>query len=174
MKLDAFDWVAPMAQPHNDACTIVLARLRADLQFPGKPLFGDDQRVVTSGRHGTWNVSKNRLAVMFNLADLAMHDLFGTDDIAAKGRPDCLMPKADTKNRDLPHKVFDQINADSGFLRRTRSGRDQDMIGLSLFDFFRSDLVIAAHLDLLPQFAQVLHQVVSERIVVVEDVDHAT
>src|SRR5436305_7727389 len=110
---------------------------------------------------------------MFKLADLAMHDLFGTDNIAAKGRPDCLMPKADPKNRDLPRKVFDQINADSSLLWSAWAGRDQDMIGLSLFDFFRSDLVIAAHLDLLPQFAQVLHQVVSERIVVVEDEDHA-
>ena len=36
------------------------------------------------------------------------------------------------------------------------------------------DLVVAAHHDLFAQFAQVLHQVVGERVVVVENEDHGS
>jgi len=102
-----------------------------------------------------------------------VHDLSCPDDIAAKGRPDCLVPKADAQKRDLPRKMLDQIDADSRFLWSAGAGRDQDVIRFSLFNLFRSDLVVAANLDLAPQFANVLHQVVSERIVIVEDKDHA-
>ena len=42
-------------------------------------------------------------------------------------------------------------------------------LGPHLFDFLRRDLVVAAHLHLLSQFSQILHQVVSKGIVVVED-----
>jgi len=161
-----------MAQPHDDAPAVSFVRLRADLQLLRQPFFGDDQRVVASGGHGTWDILKNRLAVMLNLADLAMHDLSRPDDIAAKRRPDCLVPEADAKKRDLPRKMFDQIDADPSFLRRAGAGRDQDMIGLPLFNFFRSDLIVAAHLNLLPQFPDVLYEVVGEGIVIVEDKDH--
>ena len=40
------------------------------------------------------------------------------------------------------------------------------------FDFFQRDLVVAANLHLRAQFSQQLHQVVSKRIVVVENKDH--
>ncbi len=40
------------------------------------------------------------------------------------------------------------------------------------FNLFHRQLVVAAHHDLRAQFAQVLDQVVGERIVVVEDKDH--
>src|SRR5690242_5184906 len=98
-----------------------------------------------------WDILKNQLAVMLNLADLAVHHLSRPDDIAAKGRPDCLMPKADAKKRNLPRNMSDQLNADSGLLWRARARRNQDVIGLPLLNFFRSDLVVAAHLNLLPQ-----------------------
>jgi hypothetical protein len=47
------------------------------------------------------------------------------------------------------------------------------MPGIQPLDLFAAYLVIAPHLDLLPQFAQILNQVVGEGIVIVEDEDHA-
>ena len=47
-------------------------------------------------------------------------------------------------------------------------GEMTDGIGAHGIDFFHGDLIVAAHLDFRAQFADVLDQVVSERIVVVE------
>ena len=68
--------------------------------------------------------------------------------------------------------MADQFDADAGFLRSAGSGRNHDALGMHRLDLSDGHLVVAAHLDLGAQFAQVLDQVVSERIVVVEDEDH--
>ena len=44
--------------------------------------------------------------------------------------------------------------------------------GGKLLDFLDRRLVVAAHYDFIPHLPDVLHQVVSERIVVVQDKDH--
>ena len=44
--------------------------------------------------------------------------------------------------------------------------------GLRCFDFLEGDLVVAADLELLPHLAEILRQVVGERIVVVEQQNH--
>src|ERR1019366_9766611 len=48
-----------------------------------------------------------------------------------------------------------------------------DLLRLHRLDFSNRHFVVAANLHLGTQFAQVLDQVVSERIVVVEDEDHS-
>ena len=66
----------------------------------------------------------------------------------------------------------DQRNGDSGFLRRARAGREHDPFRTHGLHLGGRDLVIAPHFDLRPQFAQILHQVVGERIVIVENENH--
>jgi hypothetical protein len=39
-------------------------------------------------------------------------------------------------------------------------------------DVGNRDLIVAAHFDLSPEFPEILNQVVSERIVIVENEDH--
>ena len=65
--------------------------------------------------------------------------------------------------------MADQVDADSGFMRSARPGRDHDFLGAHRFDFVDCDLIVAANFDLSPQLSQVLDQVVGERIVIVED-----
>jgi hypothetical protein len=68
--------------------------------------------------------------------------------------------------------MADQFDADAGFLRGAGSGRKHDAFGVHRLDLSYGDFVVAANLYLGAQFAKVLDEVVSERIVVIEDEDH--
>jgi hypothetical protein len=68
--------------------------------------------------------------------------------------------------------VADQFDADAGYLRSAGSGRNYDALGVHRVDLSDSHFVVAANLDLGAQFAKILDEVVSERIVVIEDEDH--
>src|SRR3954463_13688215 len=128
--------------------------------------------MVTRGRHRFWHVLEQGFAVMFNKAGFTVHQLSSTDNVAAKSRAKRLMSQAHAQHRTLAGKMFDQVNADPSLLRRAGSWRNQDMAGLHFFNFLRRNLIVAAHLYLLAQLAQVLDQVVSEGIVIIEDENH--
>jgi hypothetical protein len=68
--------------------------------------------------------------------------------------------------------MADQFDADAGFPRSAGSGRNDDTFGMHRLDLFDGHFVVAANLNLGAQFAQVLDEVVSKGIVVVEDEDH--
>src|ERR1051326_3524428 len=109
---------------------------------------------------------------MADLADFPVHDVPCPHHIAAERRANRLMPETYAEHRTLTQEVPDQINADARLLRRTRSGRHKSVAGPHGFDPLRGNLIIAAHLDLFPQLAQILDQVVGEGIVIVENEDH--
>jgi hypothetical protein len=44
------------------------------------------------------------------------------------------MSEADSQQRNASGKVLDEIDADAGFLWRARTGRDDDTLGLKLFN----------------------------------------
>lgn len=69
----------------------------------------DDQAVVS--RCGEWVIQarEDRLAVMMNLAGLAVHQSVGADDLGAESLAYTLMAEADAKDRDLTVKVTDEI-----------------------------------------------------------------
>jgi len=69
--------------------------------------------------------------------------------------------------------VFDQLDADAGILRGTGSGLDQDALGTQSLNLGGSQLVVAPNHHLGSKLSHVLHQVVSKRIVVIEDEDHS-
>src|SRR5208337_4953175 len=68
--------------------------------------------------------------------------------------------------------MADQFDADAGFLGSAWSRRNDDALGVHRLDLADRHFVVAANLDLGAQFAEVLDEVVSERIVVIEDEDH--
>src|SRR6185312_11224327 len=128
--------------------------------------------MIAGGRHGLRHVFEQRLTVVLDTACFAVHQLMRTNNVSAKCSPNRLMAQAHAQYRQLAGKVPDQGNADARLLRRTRTRRNKNVIGLQGLDFRRSNLVIAAYLYFLAQFAQILHQVVGKGIVVVEDEDH--
>src|SRR5664280_2649227 len=109
---------------------------------------------------------------MFDGAGLAMHEVGGTNDFAAKGCANRLMAEAHAEQGHASCEMADQFDADSGVLRGAWPGGDHDAIGMKVVDAADSDLVITAHHYLLTQFAEVLHQVVGEGVVIVENEKH--
>ncbi len=64
-----------------------------------------------------------------------------------------------------------RIDDDAGVGRVARTGRNDDPVGGHLGDPFERDLVVAVNDQIRAQLAQVLDEVVGERIVVVDDED---
>src|ERR1700691_2937009 len=68
--------------------------------------------------------------------------------------------------------MLDQRNADARLLRGTRSGGKDNALRLEVINLFYGYLVVAADDHLSTQLTHVLHQVVGERVVVVENEYH--
>src|SRR5271165_2904354 len=97
----------------------------------------------------------------------------GADDLASKGFADRLMSQADAENGNSAREMADQVDADARLMGSAGAGGDDDPFRVHLFDLVHRNLIVAADLNLGAHFAYVLDQVVSERIVIVEDENHA-
>src|SRR5258708_22649884 len=117
-------------------------------------------------------VAENGFAVVLNLADVAGHLFLRAYYFSAEGRANRLVSETNTQDRLLAGKVPDQINADARLMRRAWPRRNYDVVRPQRFDFLRCHLVVAPDFHLLSELAQILDQVVGERIVLVEDEDH--
>src|SRR5262249_37707441 len=79
--------------------------------------------------------------------------------------------EADAEDRQPACEFADRLDRDTGFGRRARPRRDHepsDAAGHALAQFVDRDFVVAKHLDIGAEFAEVLHQVVGEAVVVVD------
>src|ERR1700754_681939 len=104
---------------------------------------------------------------------LAMHQLRRTNHTPAKRLPDRLMTQTNTKQRHLSRKARDHFQRNPRRVRRTWSRRDHDPLGTQLgFDVLHRDAIVSMHFHCLTQLAEILHEVVSERIVVVDNQQH--
>src|SRR5512141_585346 len=133
MELHTLDRKTPMAHTHNDARAIPFASTSADGKVGRQIFFSHDQRVVTGGGHGRRDTAEDRLPVMLNTAGLAMHQVPGPHDSAAKGCPNGLMSKTNTEQRDLACEMTYEVDADAGFLRSAGTWRDHDVIWMQAF-----------------------------------------
>src|SRR5262249_22531286 len=115
---------------------------------------------------------ENRLAVMLNLAGLAVHQMAGTHNLAAERGADGLMSQADAKQRDFSGEVTNQSDADPGLVWSARTRGDYDSFRGEFCNLAYSCLVIAGDDYLRTQLSQILHQVVGKRIVVIQDKNH--
>src|SRR5579864_7210393 len=174
MELDAFNVMAAVAQAHDGASAVFFGGPGADFQLGGQIFFFHDKRMIAGGRHRHRQTLKDGFVVVHDRAGLAVHDMTGTNDIAAEGFADRLVTEADAEHWDFSREVADQVDADARLMRRAWAGRDDDALGTHALNFVHGNLVVAAHLDLCAQFAEVLDQVVGEGIVVVEYEDQAT
>jgi hypothetical protein len=172
MELDAFDEMLAMAQAHDGAGAIFFGGPGADFEICGEIFFFDNQRVVARSGHGHGQALEDGSVVVHDGAGFAVHEMRGANYVSAEGFADGLMSEADTEYGNLSAEVADERDADAGFVRRAGPGRDHDSFRLQGFDFLHRDLIVAAHFDGGTQFSDVLDQVVSEGIVVVEYEDH--
>ncbi len=169
-----------MAQAHDDVA-LRFTGASGDLKIGGQAFFAHDEGVVASAGGGGGDTGEEGSAVVLDLAGLAVHELWRTDYLAPEGCADGLVPETDAKDRHGADagmrgreigEVEDEGDGDAGLLRGAGPGRDEDAIGTEGFHLGRGELVVAVDKDLLPEFPEVLDEVVGEGVVVIEDEDH--
>ena len=102
-----------------------------------------------------------------------MHQPVSAHDPSAERLTQRLVAKAHPQNGQAIVEMTDERNTDAGIGRHARAGRNHNSVGLEPLDLRNGDLVVAAHLRLGPQLTQVLDEVVGERVVIIENEDHA-
>ena len=171
MELHAFDAhlvrKAGMAHTHD----LAVVGPGGHRQFLGTTRALDRQRVVAVDREGFGQPREHALTGGRDLAGLAVHEVLRPNDLAPKRRADRLVAQAHAEDRQPAGACLDRRHRNARFGRRARprryhqprnAGRD------ALADLGHADLVVAEHLHLRSQLAEVLHQVVGEGIVVVD------
>src|SRR6266851_4237597 len=92
---------------------------------------------------------------------------FVAHDPSAKRLAQALVAEADAKDRDLSRQLLDRLVGNAGVVRRAGAGRNDDAVVAGQLG--NGDLVIAEDDRLDPELAEVLDEVVRERVVVVDD-----
>jgi hypothetical protein len=87
VELDAFDFVAAMAEAHDNA----IIGFGSDSELTRQRFFFDDERMVARGDEGIGQLAENILAVVVDLAGFAVEEFGGTDDFATKRGANGLM-----------------------------------------------------------------------------------
>src|SRR3954453_20045966 len=129
--------------------------------------------MVPRGSKRRMQILENRAAIMFHGTSFSMHEIRGSDYLASEGGAQSLMSKAYAENWELPTELAEQLDADPRILRRAWAGRDANALRTHRCNFFYRNLIVAPHHNFSAQLTQVLHQVVGEGIVIIEDKNHS-
>jgi hypothetical protein len=164
VELHALDRQLLVAHAHD----LAVLGPGSDLQHLGAARALDGQRVVAVHRELRGQPSEHALLRGGDDAGLAVHELLRANDLAAKGRTNALVPQTHAQDGQLAGKVLDGSHRDTGFQRRARAGRDHHAIRCARSDALDGDLVVAEHLHIRAQLAEVLDDVVGEAVVVVD------
>ncbi len=170
MELDAPDGVLFVAEAHDLAFGFGFG---GDLEGVGQRVAFDEERVVAGGGEGIGHAFEKVAAIVIDGRGFAVHEAVGADDFAAEDVAHTLVAEADAKHGDGGAEGLDDVVGEAGFARRTGAGRNEDAGRFQGADLVESDLVIAGNLHLHAQLAEVLHEVVREAVVIVDDQQHA-
>src|SRR5581483_7839473 len=123
---------------------------------------------------GHWGrqIPKDCLAVVGDLAGLAMHEFRRANHLATECGTNRLMSQTHSQQRYLGGESPDQFNADSSLLWSARPRRQKNPVRTHPFHIRHRKSVIAPDYNFFAQLTQVLHQVVGKGIVVVENENH--
>ena len=169
MKLNAFDLKLSMTQAHDDA----IGRARGNLKTGRQRFALDDQGMIAPAGERPFQSRKDRLAIVLNFRGFAVKDRWRTDYSAAEDLANRLVSEANAQDRYLAREPFNDSHRLPGALRRSGARRDHDPAGPEVqIDFLNSHLIVSAHFYLLAQLAEILHEVVSKRIVIVDNQKH--
>ena len=167
VELHALERPLAVAQAHHDAAV----RPRRHLEARGHGLGRDHERVVARGGEDVRQPGEDRLAVVADLGGLAVHELRRAHDLAAERLAEGLVPEADAEERH--RRAADELEADPRLVGRPRPRRDHDAVRLQGERVLDAHRVVADDLHLRPELAEVLVEVEGERVVVVDEEDHA-
>src|SRR5712692_5077455 len=153
-----------MAESHDGA----VGGFCGDFELFGQALAFDDERMVTRRGEALGEVPEDRLPVVDDFAGLAMKEFRRAHDFSAKGGANGLVPQAHAEDGDFSGKPLDYLHGDARLLRGAGTRRDDNLFRAASGNFVRGNFVVAAHLDIAAQLAEILREVVGEGVVVVQ------
>ncbi len=128
--------------------------------------------MVAGGVEWVWEAGENALALVQYRGRLSMHEAARADDFAPENVADALVPQTHAKQREPGAEGADHLVGDARFFGGAGAGRHADALRFESLDFGDRHLVVAFDKELRPQLAEVLDEVVGERIVVVYHQKH--
>src|SRR5688500_5761208 len=168
MELHAFHAEGLMAHSHDFS----FGRFRGDLKAGRKARAIDYERMVSRRVEGIGQLPENRPAVMLYGRRLTVHEAHRSDDFSAKCDCQRLMTKADAQKRQASGEMLHGLDRDTRLARRARSRRDNDAVGIESLDLIARKFMIETDLYVLNQHVQILHEIVGERVVIIDHQQH--
>lgn len=172
MELYTVDREGTMAKSH-DMRTILTRCFACCVDFEASGDVGDDQRMVTGRRIRGRDIRENAGPIMRDRARFAMHQtasLYSSTEIL----PDSLMAQAHAKQRRSSSGARGhQGDTDTGVVGCAWSGRNEKAMRAAAHCRFHIDRVVANDFHLSVEFQQVVDQIESETVVIIDNEDHA-
>ncbi len=139
----------------------------------GKSVSRDHQGMIAVGDERGGQPIEQSGAVVCDRADLAVHRSGGADHAPAECLANALMPETDAQYGNRTRGRANQFDGNSGAIRITRSRRNHDAGRARRQRFLDGQGIVTAHFHIGTQFTEVVKQVVSEAIVVIDEEEHA-
>ena len=130
--------------------------------------------MVARGFEGMRQIFEHTGAVMQNRRRFAVHQSIRANHIAAEHIAYALVSEADAEDGDSGAVGEDDFAGDAGFLGGARPWRNHDAARSQFFDVGNADFIVPKNPELCTQFAEVLDEIVGERVVVIDDEEHGS
>ena len=168
MELHPVDVELLVSQSH-DHPTLGPSR---DLETIRQGLALHDQGMITRSLKRVLQALENTLALVMNHRGLAMHQFPGPHHLPAVNLSDRLMPEADPEDRKLASEGLDYLAGNARLVGRAGPRRNANPRRLQVPQFLHRDGIIPKHFHLRTQLPEILHEVVGEGVVVIDDNEH--
>src|SRR5215203_6213223 len=121
--------------------------------------------MIPAGTEVAVDAFEYRFAIVADLDRFSMNRFGRPDHFASKVLPDRLMPQADAEDRSCFSQTRENIQRNTRTVRGPGAWRDQDLFRPQIvLDLVNRNFIIPDYLHVGTQLAQILHEVVRERI----------
>ncbi len=168
MKLDAMNGVLLMLHSHYYA----VLGLSRDAEYLRQRIPFNYERVIPGRREPLCNAGKDVATIVLNQTGLAMHQSRSMNDPTTEDLADRLVPKADAKNGYGTSKAVDHLHADTGVSRPSWTGGYEYPGRIEVADLCQRNRIVSKYRNLVHPLRNDMHQVIGERVVIVDDENH--
>src|SRR3989338_5471736 len=119
MELHAPEWKFFMLYAHD--LFVRISGPGGHFQTIGHCFALNNERMITRRFKGMFHSLKNAFAVMFDQGCFTVHQMFGTDDLAAISITDGLVAETHAQDRNFSREIPDEVNANTSVFRTSRA-----------------------------------------------------
>ncbi len=142
MELHAEYWQFSMLKPLNHPILALGRHAKATWEA----ITGDHQRVITVGDKRAGQPAQHSRALVCNGANLTVHRNWRAYDPSSKRLTDALMTQTNAQNGKVACSSANELHGNSGSIRVTRSGRNNDSCWVQRHRFINSQDIITYNL----------------------------